>query len=171
MRKNKGMKPQDVAILLKIASLNEREWLMKDMAEQMKISLGEFSYSIGRSVYAGLLSEDRSIVMKTALLGFLQYGIRYTFPQKPAEMAKGIPTSHSAAPLSNVISSNEAYVWRNAKGKIRGRVIEPLYPNAPEACLHDPMLYELLALIDALRVGRVREQQIALEEIKKRIGV
>lgn len=164
------MKPQDVAILLKIASLKEREWNMKEIAEQMKISLGEFSYSISRSVYAGLLSEDKAVVMKLALLNFLQYGVRYAFPQKPGEMAKGIPTSHAAPPLNKEISSNEAYVWKYAKGKVRGRVIEPLYPNAVEACLHDPVLYELLALTDALRVGRIREQQLAIEEIKKRIG-
>lgn len=165
------MKAQDIAILLKIASLKEREWIMKDIAEQMKISMGEFSYSLSRSVYAGLISEDRSIVMKSALVDFLQYGIRYVFPQRPGEMVKGIPTSHAAPPLSDEISSNEAYVWKYAKGKVRGRAIEPLYPNAVIACLHDPTLYELLALTDALRVGRVREQQMAIMEIKKRIDV
>ncbi len=165
------MKPQDVAILLKIASLREREWLMKDLAEQMKISIGEFSYSLNRSVCAGLLSQDKTVVMKLALLNFLQYGVRYVFPQQPGEMAKGIPTAHAASPLSHIISSNEAYVWRYARGDVRGRVIEPLYPKATEACLNDPLLYELLALTDALRVGRIREQELAIEEIKKRIGV
>lgn len=165
------MKSQDVAILLKIASLQEREWLMKDIAEQMKISLGEFSYSISRSVYAGLISDDRSIVMKSALIDFLQHGLRYVFPQRPGAVVVGIPTSHAAPPLSNEIRSNEPYVWKYAKGKVRGRAIEPLYPKAVEACLHDPLLYELLALTDALRVGRVREQQMAIAEIKKRIDL
>ncbi|MBX2903319.1 MAG: hypothetical protein KF872_07150 [Chitinophagales bacterium] len=171
MRKHAGMKPQDVAILLKLASLKEREWIMKDIAEQMKISLGEFSYSISRSVFAGLISEDKAIIMKPALIDFLQYGIRYVFPVRPGEMVRGIPTSHAAPPLNNEIRSSEPYVWKYAKGKVRGRAIEPLYKGAIDASLRDPDIYELLALTDALRVGRVREQQMAIAEIKKRLNV
>ena len=33
----------------------------------------------------------------------------------------------------------------------------------------DPALYELLSLVDALRVGKVREKELAISELKKRI--
>lgn len=46
---------------------------------------------------------------------------------------------------------------------------EPLHPSAPEAARRDGRLYEILALIDALREGRNRERQIAKEELLKRI--
>jgi hypothetical protein len=39
----------------------------------------------------------------------------------------------------------------------------------PEACLKDPVFYEFMALCDALRVGKVREKNIAAEELKKRL--
>ena len=42
-----------------------------------------------------------------------------------------------------------------------GFPIEPLYETAPKAARKDPVLYELLALIDALRDGRARERQLA----------
>jgi len=35
------------------------------------------------------------------------------------------------------------------------------------AWLEDKNLYELLALVDALRIGRKREKSLAIEELKK----
>ena len=37
-----------------------------------------------------------------------------------------------------------------------------------EAVQVDAQLYELLALVEAFRVGRTREKNIAIEELKKR---
>jgi hypothetical protein len=45
---------------------------------------------------------------------------------------------------------------------VRGHSIIPLYPSVPEAALKDEKLHELLALTDALRVGRAREKEIAV---------
>jgi hypothetical protein len=68
-----------------------------------------------------------------------------------------------------MIRSNEAYVWPYGRGKVRGQSIVPLYPTVPEAASKDPKFYEIIALVDALRVGRAREQQLGMEELKKRI--
>lgn len=59
MKKHNGMRPHDVVILLKIASKGSNEWLMKDLAYEVKISASEVSESFNRSVYAGLLSADK----------------------------------------------------------------------------------------------------------------
>ena len=42
-------------------------------------------------------------------------------------------------------------------------------PLCPQAAKNDPELYALLSLIDALRVGGVREQRLAEGELEKRI--
>jgi hypothetical protein len=68
-------------------------------------------------------------------------------------------TAHSAAPLNDAIHSSEHYVWPTGKGNLRGHSIVPLYPSAIEAAQNDRKLYELLALVDALRVGRAREKE------------
>jgi hypothetical protein len=108
--------------------------------------------------------------MKLSFLEFLQFGLRYVFPQQPGPAVRGVPTSHSAAPLKDQIQSTEEYVWPYGKGKVRGHSILPLYPSVPEAALNDPKLHELLALVDALRVGRARERALAVVELKKRFG-
>ena len=45
----------------------------------------------------------------------------------------------------------------------------PLYRTVPAAALRDPILYELLALVDALRDGRARERQLAAQELIARL--
>jgi len=163
------MRPHDILILLKIAAKGQQEWLMKDLAIELGISASEVSESINRSVQAGLLLADKRKLMKSALLEFLQHGLAYVFPQQPGAIVRGVPTAHSAPPLSNMVESNEPYVWPSAKGNLRGQAIEPLHKSVAKAVLKDKKLYELLALVDAIRVGRVREKQIAVEELKKRI--
>lgn len=165
---NIQLKPQDILILLKIISINSDAWNQKPIAGDLGLSQSEVSESVARSKYAGLLDPKGKKVMKLALMEFLQYGIRYVFPQKPGPVVRGIPTSHSAPPLKAEIQSTESYVWPYAKGTLRGHSIIPLYGSVPEAALKDEILYELLALVDALRVGRAREKEIAVVELKKR---
>ena len=165
------IKPQDILLLLKLVSDNNPKWNQKPIAEALGLSQSEVSESVARSKYAGLLEPKGKVVMKLALMEFLQYGLRYVFPQKPGAMVRGVPTSHSASPLKENIQSVEDYVWPYGKGTVRGQSISPLYPSVPEAALKDSKLHELLALVDALRVGKAREKEIAIVELRKRLGI
>ncbi len=168
MKVHNGMRPQDIVILLKIA-VSSKDWLAKDLSYALNISQSEISESLNRSAQAGLLSADKRILMKNSLLEFLMYGIKYVFPQQPGALVRGMPTAHSAPPLKHLINAGDEYVWPYAEGTSRGQLIEPLYHTVPKACSNDHALYELLALTDALRVGKVREQALAISELKKRI--
>ena len=169
MKIHNGMRPQDIVVLLKIAVNKNKPWYMKDLAYKLGISASEITESLNRSVLAGLLAADKKTLMKKALLEFLVHGIKHVFPQKPGAMVRGMPTAHSAFPLNQYIKSEEKYVWTWADGGERGFAVEPLHPGVPKACNIDPVLYEKLALVDALRLGRIREQNIASEELRKRL--
>ncbi len=136
---------------------------------ELGISASEVSESINRSVFAGLLAQDKNRLMRTAVMEFLEHGLRYVYPQQPGALVRGLPTAHAAKPLSDLIQSEEAYVMPYGKGTVRGQAIEPLHPKLAEACLKDADFYELIALSDALRVGRARERQLAIQELKKRL--
>ena len=142
---------------------------MKDLAVELGISASEVSESLNRSAIAGLISKDKKRIMKLAILDFLQHGLRYVYPQIPGAKVRGLPTAHAAPPLASEIASSEPYVWPYGEGTVRGESIEPLHPKVPEACLKDPLFYEYMALCDALRVGRAREKNLAIEELKKRL--
>ena len=169
MKKHSGMRPHDIAILLKIVSKGKDPWYMKDLAYELGISASEISESIHRSVIAGLISSDKKTVKNLSLLDFLKSGLKYVYPQQPGAMVRGIGTAHSTLPLNNEIMSEEQFVWPFGKGNVRGQAIEPLHANTPEACLRDKKYYELMALTDAIRIGKVREQNIAFKMIEERI--
>ncbi len=169
MKKHNGMRPHDVAILLKIVSKGAEKWYMKDLAHELQISPSEISESINRSVIGGLISSDKRTLKKLALIDFLKSGLRYVFPQQPGSITRGIGTAISAPPLNEEFFSDENFVWPYGKGNIRGQAIEPLHPKTSEACLNDSKYYELMALTDAIRIGKAREQNLAFEYLKERI--
>lgn len=107
MKKHRGMRPQDIFILLKILSCNkegEREGCqMKHLAYDHGISQSEVSESLNRSMEAGLIDESKKIVNRIALVEFLIHGIKYVFPQKPGAITRGVRTAHSAPPLDKKI--------------------------------------------------------------------
>ncbi len=107
----------------------------------------------------------------SALEEFLLHGVKYAFPAEYGQVTRGVPTSYAAAPLNAEISPGDELppVWPSPDGKTRGVTLEPLYRTAPAAALRDGALYELLALVDAIRSGRVRERKVAERELQKRL--
>ncbi len=127
-----------------------------------------------RAAGAGLVDitdpEDRQ-VRSGALYTFLIHGVPRAFPVKPGPIVRGTPTAYAAPPLSSIIAMPDDLppVWPDPDGRTRGYELRPIYKAAPGAAKRDPMLYELLALVDALRVGRARERSAAASELRRRI--
>jgi hypothetical protein len=167
-----SLKPQDVVILLKMLTLSKQAlWRVLDLATSVGISQSEVSHGLERLRLAKLVDEKKKMPLLENAHEFLTHGIKYVFPARPGAIQRGIPTAHSAPPLSEHmrVSSSDVYVWPYAEGKSRGQSIEPLYPSVPKVALKDPVLYELLAIIDAIRVGKVRDRKLAEEELKLRV--
>lgn len=167
MKTSGEMRPQDVVVLLKIVAMGKEPWLAKDLAASLRLSPAEVSNSLSRSVLAGLLDGTKRKVVRASLLDFLRNGLQYVYPVRPGGLVRGVPTAHSAPALRERFLSDDAYVWPSAKGNAQGQAIAPLYPGVPEAALEDERLYAMLALADALRVGRTRERSEAAKELTK----
>jgi len=163
MRQHKGMRPQDIVILLKIVVLGNKEWQFQDLARSLYISGAEVSESLHRSSFAGLIDASRKKVHRVSLSEFLQYGFSYVFPQSPGPLTRGIATAHSHPLLKNHVISSNDYVWPDFEGNDYGQAIEPLYTNQIKAAKEDPKLYDALAMLDAIRVGKVREKKFAFD--------
>lgn len=170
MRKHNGMRPQDVVILLKIVSLGDEHWRYSDIAKSLHMSQSEVAEALNRSKLARLVDTSKKKVFRTSLLEFLTHGVKYVFPAQPGSLVRGIPTAHSAKPMSDlIVSEKESYVWPSPVGNMRGQAIMPLYPSVIKAIRTDPNLYEMLALVDAIRIGRAREHKIAVEALENKI--
>jgi hypothetical protein len=169
-----NLKPQDVLFLLKLVAINKKPWSFNKLSVELGMSPSEVHAAAQRALAArlALKSRDGDIVPNIRNLEeFLLHGIQYVFVPERGGLNRGMPTAYACPPMDAVIVANgePPPVWPSPQGKVRGESFSPLYKSAPEAASRDKALYELLALIDALRSGRARERDIAGKELKKRL--
>ena len=168
-----SIKSLDIVIVLKLVVLGDRLWSFSSLANDLFISPSVLYKGINRAVESRLLNPIARKPRKRALEEFLIHGVKYVFPPKRGGLVRGIPTSYAVAPLnSEIIQSTEhPPVWPYEHGNVRGYEFSPLHQCVPMAAERDPKLYELLALLDAIRGGRARESSIAIIKIRERLSL
>jgi hypothetical protein len=178
------LRPQDVVVVLKLLASGFNPWTYARLGEELAMSPSNAFTSVARAEAAHLLNatathppkgrKARALLPEpnqSNLKEFLIHGVKYSFPVERGGPTRGVPTAEAATPLSQHFSQNFPLppVWPYADGPVRGLAFSPLYENVPAAALRDPKLYELLALVDAIREGRAREREIAIGELTARI--
>jgi hypothetical protein len=165
-----GLLPQDVVVLAKLVSYGGQRPPIAQIAADVALSASQVHLSLRRLAQSRLIDDEDRPIMRS-VEEFLVHGVKYSFPARRGEPTRGIPTAHAALPVSERLAATSELppVWPSAEGKVRGITFEPLHKTAPGAAAKDPTLYELLALIDALRDGRARERQIAERELGARL--
>ena len=167
MKEHKGMRPQDIVVLLKLIIDSDQEIRIKDLSSKLFISASEISESLNRSAIAGLLDPQSRAVNKEVFLKFLEYGLPYVFPAQLGPVMQGMYTAHSESSLYLSFSSEEKLVWADDQGKERGPTIMPLYPTVVKAVRKDRLLYKLLALCDIIRTGDTADRNKAVWQIRE----
>ncbi len=165
-------KPQDILVGLKLALSSEGGKSFAVLAKELGMSASEVHASVGRLEEARLLEGESRSVRRKPFVEFLLHGVPYAFPAAAGEMTRGVPTAWAAPVMAGKVASSdvEAPVWPDPNGTKKGLAVEPLYTSAPFAAKNDPALHDLLALVDALRLGRARERAIAAKEIEHRLS-
>lgn len=167
MKEHKGMRPQDIVILLKLIIDSEEEVRIKDLSSKLFISASEISESLHRSAIAGLLDPISRKVDKDVFLKFLEHGLSYVFPAQLGSVMQGVFTAHSESSLYLNFSSEEKLVWADEQGKERGSTILPLYPTVIKAIRKEKLLYKMLALCDIIRVGDSSDKNKAIWHLRE----
>lgn len=161
------MRPQDIAILLKICALKNDNWSLVPLSNSLHISISEISESLNRSREAKLIDSSKKKVMRQNLIEFIEHGLTYVFPLRPGELLRGTPTALSHPEIKKVFEGELNYVWPNTDGELIGLSIVPLYSKQSKAVKTDPEYYMLLCLLDIIRIGKKREVIFAIERLKK----
>lgn len=168
------MKPQDLVVLLFLATREEgRWWFTYDaLGIYTGLSGSEVHKSLQRSATAGLYLERSRRVVFPALKEFVLHGLRYVFPAPHGPHTRGVPTGYAAPPLAGTlyVAEGTGLVWAHEAGTVRGPSIPPLYRTVPEVAPRDPDFYALLALCDALRAGSTRDRNAAAEALSIRLA-
>lgn len=171
--KQLAMKPFDFVLAVKIAVNKDQDFLIAQLAHEFDVSLSTVHSALRRGEAARLLSRSSGPLraVRPALQEFAISGLKYAFPAMPGRSIRGVPTAIGAPILAGHFEATAALVpvWPHPEGKVFGLELVPLHPSVPKAALKDEALYEVLALVDAIRVGSAREREIAVSELQARI--
>jgi len=168
------LRPHDLGCALQIGIWAEREWSFADLGQAVKISKGEAHNACRRLVWAELctLSPEGKIRISSArLIDFIIHGAPSAYFPVRGAVEHGMPTGAFAPPLVEKITDagNIPLVWRTEGGKVKGETLVPLWPTAPEAAAASTKLYELLALVDAVRTHGGKARKLAASELEARL--
>lgn len=169
-----SLRPQDLVVLLRLALERGPAPPYAALGAELGMTASEVHGAVDRAVMARLALKDKAgkpSALRTVLLLFVQHGARYCFPAVRGSLTRGVPTGYAAAPLKGLISpgTDPVPVWPHKNGVVRGVALYPLYPSVPDAALRNPALYELLVLFDAIRAGNVRERNLSVEMLERRL--
>ena len=153
-----------------------RQWMdsqytVRGLQDSTGISKTEVAAALKRCQEVGLVMSDRHtqwpVVNRKGLWEFLVHGLRYVFPAKAGALTRGIATGVGAPVLQGQLMSagDLLPVWPDARGNTKGLSVAPLFKSVPHAARRDPRLYALLALTDAVRMGRPREHALAAKAL------
>ena len=167
----KLLRPQDILVVSKLSVLGSIPWTQMEIAKNLGLSQTEIAFSLDRLRFHHLLGSDKRKPLPGALLEFLVHGLKYVFPAEVGGLARGMPTAGAAKPLSKKlrVPNDQVLVWPDEGGTVRGQSLKPIYETVPKAVKNDSALYEFMALLDALRVGGVRQRELSTGFLTEKI--
>ena len=162
----------DVVVALRLAESPGADF--RTLAEDLALSVSTTHAAVKRLMLAGLVRSTGTgvgAVNRHALLEFLEHGVRYAFPAAAGAPTRGVPTAHAGPVFAEVMDAADALVWEDPQGTVEGRALVPLLPRAGQLVKRAPATYALLTAVDALRVGRARERDIARRYLREVLKV
>lgn len=173
-----ALRPHDVAVILQLVISPHETYA--NLSYAVGLSASEVHQSTARLRLARLLGVSVARqVRRKSLEEFIVHGVRYAFPAELGATVRGVPTAHSAPRLSREFnaatadspSAEDVFVWPHEDGPVRGTGVTPLYAAAARTAKRNSALYDLLTLIDAIRIGRARERRLGREMLLHALNV
>jgi len=167
------LKSQDIYVVLKLLVLKNKVMPMQSIGESLGLSASRVHASIQRLLKASLIRKDEGYkVICANLKELLLHGVRFVFVPELGEPCRGMPTSSFAPPLNRTFAASDdlPYVWPDPEGQVRGISFSPLHKQVSKGAKNDAELYELLALVDAIRGGKARERKLAKDMLEQRLS-
>jgi len=171
-----SIKGQDIVVLAKLISRQGSDnWSQNSIAVELCLSPSQVNNAFKRLVNAGLITPyqppNKPQPIIQACEEFFIHGLKYVFPAKLGVSSRGVPTSYAAPSFKGeILQGNEPVpVWPHGNGTERGAALKPLYPCVPESIIKhpDPIFYNILSLLDAIRSGRAREKNIGKQKLSE----
>ncbi len=154
-----------------------------NLAEALNKSKGDISRSINRLLALDLIAERKPknyessasnrkyySLKRNEMKALLCHGIRHVFAPAKTGVGRGIATGWNCPWVQSEMNPPEMpLVWAYPGGDSQGELLEPLYPNMPDAAHKDKGLYVLLSLVEVMRTGKPRELKYAEQLLRGKI--
>lgn len=147
------------------------DWTVRSLAKELGLPSASVQRSLDRLAATPAFDAHRRRVSLGACDELFDHALRYLAPAKAGGETRGLGTSWAALPLSEHLAPADEPppVWPDPQGGLRGLEVTPLHPAVVSLARSDPRMYELLALVDALRLGDTRTRGLAVELLRARI--
>lgn len=173
------LKPQDIVVAIDLACsgespgwayVRENPLSARSVAKRLQMALGAVSESQKRLRALGLASYNvQSQVAvtranKSTMLEFFVYGVKHYSHPEVVGVGRGMATSWTAPPvveMSDMVLPETPLVWPDPSGNTRGEQITPIHKSAVPLAKINRQAYMILALLDVMRLGKFREQDVA----------
>jgi hypothetical protein len=162
------LRPSDVVVACQLALSPAAQFV--PLAYSTGLSVGECHNAVRRLRIARLLLPDDRRPPTELLHQFLVHGATFAFPAMLGAPAVGVPTGISSPAFRAIAESSEGFVWPDADGTVRGQSVVPLFPAATNLPGRNPSLYDLLTIVDAIRIGSARIRKIAADLLTDRLS-
>jgi hypothetical protein len=179
MLKAPALKAQDVLVMCQLFAWGNKPWTYASLAEAVDLSVSEAHDAVKRCRAAQLLVtvRDGEIVSKKHFCDLLVFAAPRIFFAVRGNIALGWPTAYYLPALKGEFEGLRPedhkaalpIVWPDIEGTVRGESLLPIYPSVPLAVRKDAALYEVLALVDVIRLGDARCRRKAVELLEKKI--
>jgi hypothetical protein len=176
------VRSQDVLLSVKLFLHGEQTYAK--LSSALGLSVGEIHNAYDRIRQAEILTTVRGedTISRKNLYRLLAHGIPSIFFAVRGPILYGLPTAYSHPALQSLFedtgeSLSFPVVWQTPQSSkktfspqdVRGESISPLYPSVTEASKLDSEFWEIMALVDVLRIGKTPSKNIALKLLEKRI--
>jgi hypothetical protein len=147
------------------------KWTVRSLARELRIPHSSLQRSLARLGETPAYDAMRGRINSSATMELFEHALPFVAPASLGAPTRGVPTAWAVLPLSDAIGavSDLPPVWPSSTGEVRGRAVKPLHPAAISLATSDPWMYEMLALVDGVRVGDARVRGVAKELLRERL--
>lgn len=170
------LQPVDIVVALELAGLRDADSRREKAALTLGMTRRRFEDAVTRLGRSGLVSPTELRPHTRNLQEFLLFGLPYWLPAEIGPVVRGMPAATSGPGLSGLAPPDQPgigdWVWPDAPAGFARRVgksLAPIDPIAPRAASADQSLYELLCIVDVLRIGSLREREAARAALRARL--
>jgi hypothetical protein len=167
------LRPSDLLVLLGLLRPELAPgWSVRSLATDLRLPQAAVQRSLARLGETPVYDPARKRVNRSAAEELFVHAVPFVAPGRMGAPTRGTPTAWAAAPLAAHIDAGDELppVWPDPTGETRGLEVVPLHERVNDVVRSDPWMHEMLALVDAMRIGDARTRALATELLRTRIA-